>query len=183
MKIHVFLVAVTGILGANHADGMSTAPLPLVIRQIDHLPAACIPVSDTKSMTLKFAGVWEDSHGQSEFPSQWGIEWVPGAKPLLLRAGQCVVFGQAIDGYRLVGDMHPLKAGRTYNFSLRELNKANDWSGMRYSGMFCVQENTDGTLSYLPYVTHKDGTVTYPACGRYIGSPPAADGIVPPGMP
>ncbi|WP_187670061.1 hypothetical protein [Zestomonas carbonaria] len=94
-----------------------------------------------------------------------------------------MVFGKPIDGYQQIGEITPLEEGKTYSFGLRRGDRLNDWVSRLYVGMFCVQRSTDGRLAYLPYVRHPDGTVTYPPCGRYIGSPAAPDGINPPRPP
>ncbi|WP_109127455.1 hypothetical protein [Dyella sp. C11] len=177
-------VTVMGLLLAlahvGGVDATSLQPNPLIIKQISGVPAACLPEGKLKSIELARAYVMEDSLQGGAIERQWAIELRPGAKPLTLHPGECVGFGQPIDGYRETGTFKLLEAGRTYVFGINRGDQLDRWVSDSYVGVFCVQRLTDGHLTYLPYVDHPDGTTTYPTCGRYIGSPPAPDGIDPP---
>lgn len=181
MKQYVAMMGL--LLAVAHDSGVnatSLQPNPLVIRQISEGPAACLPEGKLKSIELKRAYVMENSRQGGEIERQWVIELQPGAKPLTLHPGECVSFGRPIDGYSEIGTFKLLEEGKTYIFGINRGDQLNRWVSDSYVGLFCVQRLSDGHLTYLPYVDHPDGTTTYPPCGRYIGSPPAPDGIDPP---
>ena len=170
-------------LFACHASATSIGTKDLQIKQIGSRLMACLPEDHDESIALNSAYVVEDDNGPRKFTHQWAIELTPGAKPLVLRPGQCIGFNEAIDGYKRNGDVHDLEPGKTYDFGIRRNDRLDEWVVTRYVGMFCVQENRDGSRSYLPYINHPGGYATYPVCGRYIGRAPSPDGIVPPDMP
>lgn len=167
LSVGFSMCATATSIGAKHLN----------IRQILDKPAACLPEDAGESIELNTAFVTGDS---PEVPRQWAIQLIPGSKPLVLHSGECIAFGQSIDGYRQLGEFHALEEGQTYDFGLRRNDRLNDWVSKVYVGLFCVQRAPDGHLTYLPYVYHSNGTIIYPPCGHYVGLPPAPDGISPP---
>ncbi|MGO4326962.1 hypothetical protein AB4Z48_22955 [Cupriavidus sp. 2TAF22] len=178
MNIHRIVVSclLAGGPVVSHAD-TSLWPPSLDIKQMGDIPVACLPKEASTSIGLQVAAVAEIASGWP--PKEWAIELMPGMKPLILRPGDCVFYGRPLRGYKEIGGSKPLEAGNTYGFAFRQTGQ----TGSRYVGIFCVQPRPDGHRVFLSYVDHPDGTTTYPACGRYIGNPPAADGIVPPDTP
>ena len=142
---------------------------------------ACLPADVGNRVSLQMAAVSEIN--ASWPPKEWAIELLPGANPRVLRPSECVTYGQALKGYKEVGGSRPLQVGKTYGFAILGAGPTGSRADGRRVGIFCVQQRADGRHAYLPYVDHPDGTTTYPACGRYLGNPPAADGIVPADTP
>lgn len=168
---------------ASNAAATSLGAKPLNVRQIHNFPVGCLPENEGASIELKSADVIGESLQEDGAPQQWAIELIPGSKPRIVLPGECIAFDMPIDGYRQVGEFHPLEEGKTYSFGLRRGDRLNDWVSKLYVGMFCVQRAPDGHLAYLPYIMNvgpKGRTITYPSCGRYAGLPPAPDGINPP---
>lgn len=152
----------------------------LDIRRLGDNVAGCLPNGESDITVQKAAVASMDAEWP---PGEWAIELIPSAKPITLRAGGCITFGITPKGYEQIGGMHPLKVGHTYGFALLRGNTFKDRRDRRYLGIFCIQRHSDGRLAYLPYIDHPDGSITYPPCGSYMGGPPAADGIAPPGSP
>lgn len=172
---------------AGYASATSIGSVPINIRQILGLPAACLPEDQAESIALQSASVSEVPEAivapPNGWPSplqRWAIYLEPGAKPLILRPGECIVFGKPVAGYKQNGETYPLEPGKTYSFGLRRGDRGNRWIPDLYSGSFCVTRSPDGTQEYLPYIHHSNGTMTYPSCGRYAGLPAAPDGFNPP---
>jgi hypothetical protein len=171
------------LLAVSYGDGAkatSFLPNPITIRQIADVPAACLPDGWGKSIELSRAYVMENSLWGGAAQHQWILEQIPGAKPVTLHPGECVAFGKRIDGYEQRDGLKRLEEGKTYVFVLERGDRLNERLSRNYVGAFCVSRLADGAIVYLPYIEHPDGTTTYPACGRRIGGPPAADGIDPP---
>jgi hypothetical protein len=133
-----------------------------------------------KNIELKSAFVSANSSHDNTAARDWRIELMPGAKPRVIHPGECIAFGQSIDGYRRNGKLRAFEEGETYGFGIRRNDKPNDWVSRLYAGLFCVSRASDGRIVYLPYVYRSNGTITYPSCGRYAGLPAAADGFNPP---
>jgi hypothetical protein len=149
------------------------------IRQVHNVVSGCLP-SGERSITLQTAAVASIDAGWP--PPEWAIELISDAKPMILRAGECISFGSLPQGYKQIGGMQPLEVGHTYGFALLRGNPRKE-GDRRYLGIFCIQRQPNGRLAYLPYIDHPDGTITYPPCGRYMGGPPAPDGVVPKDSP
>jgi hypothetical protein len=179
----VCFLLITSALGGG-ASACAEGVKQLSVREIAGAPAGCLPENEGKSIKLERVLVGDDYAENAESQYLWAIELIPGAKPLTLRPGECVAFGKPIEGYRQVRELRPLEEGKTYGFAFHELDdQIKDFVDKTYLGYFCVQRATNGRLTYLPYVEHQDGTITYPTCGRYIGGAPAKDGIVPKDVP
>lgn len=185
-----YVIALALILSLAHirdAFATSRGSADLSIRVIAGLPAACLSVNEKEGIALTSAHVTKvvdairaPANGWPASHRPWSIELMPHAAPLLLHPGDCVRYGMRIPGYRQAGETYQLEAGETYSFVLRRDDRSHQWIPDLYSGAFCVARAADGKLTYLPYIHHPDGTMTYPSCGRYAGLPPAPDGISPP---
>ncbi|MBN3787355.1 hypothetical protein [Burkholderia sp. Ac-20353] len=156
-------------------------PSALDIKQTGDVPAACLPKDAGASIALQAAAVAEIA--SSWPPKEWAIEHIPGSPPFIVHPGECITYRQVLTGYRDIGGSKPLKVGNTYGFAFSQAGRGGQQTGSRFVGTFCVQQRPHGHRAFLPYVDHPNGTTTYPACGRYIGNPPAPDGIVPPDTP
>lgn len=119
-------------------------------------------------------------------PDEWAIVLQDKAKPVVLKAGECVTYRQTLPGYKQMGRDRPLRTGETYGFAVSSRTKRAthlDWAEGLYLGVFCVDQQPGRPRRYLPYVQHDDGSADYPSCGKYIGWEPGAGGIIPPGYP
>jgi hypothetical protein len=152
----------------------------LIIKDVKGLPAACLP-SGEAPVEMQGVGV---GTLEGDWPSkEWAIVLQDHAKPIVLKAGECVTYRQTLPGYKQVGADQPLEVGETYAFSIVRTNSSLHWTDRLHLGVFCIDQQPGGSRRYLPYVQHDDGSAAYPSCGRYIGWKPAADGIVPSGYP
>jgi hypothetical protein len=183
MKHCAIIFVLLAVIGGDNASASSFLPNPLRITQMTDVPSACLTEGDGQSIQLNRAYVMENSLWGGVAAHQWIIELIPGAVPLTLHPGECVAFGQRISGYEQHDGLKRLEVGKTYVFVLERGDRLTERVSRNYVGAFCVRRLSDGHLAYLPYVDHPDGTTTYPPCGRRIGGPPAADGIIPPNMP
>jgi hypothetical protein len=188
MKLCIVIASSLLAIGlVSGATATSLGTKQLNVRQVEDFPVGCLPEDGGENIELKSAFVIEASDAIRAPPQgwalprrRWAVELIPGERPLILRPGECIAFGKSIDGYRKIGEFHPLEEGKTYVFGLRRGDRLNEWVSDSYRGLFCVQRLSDGRLAYLPYIRHPNGTITYPPCGRYAGLPPAPDGISPP---
>ncbi|WP_039732541.1 hypothetical protein [Dyella japonica] len=174
----LFLLASTATQAQTGDLVVWPPPLKLEQRGADLL--ACLP-SDAEPMPLDAAAVSQISGTWP--PKEWAIVKSPKAQPVTLKAGDCVHYNRPLKGYRQIGGGQPLRPGETYGFLLQRVGDTGNSMTGRYVGVFCVEQLPGGERNFLPYIEHDDGTTTYPRCGTYIGSPPAADGINPPGRP
>lgn len=178
--IAYFCASLVALFPWEKLAATSFLPNRLDIKQISDAPAACLP-KDGQRILLQSAYTMENTP-QTKSTHRWKIEHVNDSKAKTLHPGECVIFGKPIDGYQQ-SDTLKLEDGKTYVFVLERGDRQHAFSSSKYVGAFCVSRTPTGERAYLPYLYHQDGTVTYPSCGRYIGHPPAADGIVPPDMP
>lgn len=168
------------------ASGTSSLPENLVIKQQGDSLEGCLPDDYGKSIEIEEAFILLISKElQSSKAIIWSLKRLQGAKPKILKPGQCLIAGISLDGYQREGGIE-WKLGESYLFSIERTDKQSlrmpgffraNWS---YKGWFCVGSFYGKNLIFLPYVNHPDGTTTYPRCGRYLKGPPAPDGIIPP---
>ena len=166
--------------GVAYGQDAPIGPPTLAIKDIGGQPAACLPAGEPP---LEMLGVTVATLDGDWPPDEWAMVLQDGAKPIVLKAGECVSYRQALPGYKQEGADKPLKVGETYGFAIRRTNSLAHWAEGLHLGVFCIEQQPGGPRRYLAYVQHEDGSGSYPPCGRYIGWKPAADGIVPPGYP
>lgn len=171
-----------GVLVACNATGQDAPKgLPsLTIKQAGNAPVACLPLTNEPLPLLGAAvgpldGEWP--------PDEWAMVRQPNAKPHVLRPGECLSYGMTLTGYRQEGGGHPLMPGATYQFIVRSGDKPSRWDDGLFLGVFCIEQQDDGSRLILPYVLHDDGTASYPRCGRYIGWKAAPNSFIPPDYP
>ncbi|RDS79732.1 hypothetical protein DWU98_16845 [Dyella monticola] len=163
--------------GANAA---SSLPNRLDLRQIDGLPAGCLPKDYGDVIKLDRAYIVPQIPVGKGTDFRWSLEREQDAMPVRLRPGNCVVFGRPLKGYeyeRHGGTQWVL--GQTYVLVVERIDEPGIRGRLNYVGAFCVMHQPDKELAFVPYIDHADGTTTYPACGRRIGGPPAPDGFRP----
>lgn len=134
------LVLGASILAAGCASATSRGPIELIIKQIDGNPAACLPMEDSRGnqpVPIIAMGVWR-STGPTSTEIYWGVEIPKTSPPLILRRGECITYGQSVDGGTIDAPKRPLIPGVSYAFSLIP---AGNGSGQVYAAAFCIKKN------------------------------------------
>lgn len=145
------------------AVGFSAHATPLgrteygVLESVNGNPAICLPSDAKRSFSVGWAAISESYAQQGGF---WGVTLRASANPLILRSGECFIYGFAPDDYeleRLGSNEHPLKfeENRTYVFRITDAFRSND----TYKVVFCIAKKNDGDFEYFEY-THLPGEVT-----------------------
>lgn len=124
---------------------MSYGPTALIIKQVGDLPAACLPMKDANGdqpVQIYFVGV---SHARGPTESSeiyWAVDMSKAPKPVYLKRGECLVYGENIDGART--DLAPktLRLNYNYGFAIRPGGK---WRSV-YGASFCVLKQPNGKL-------------------------------------
>ena len=128
------------ILAACCAGVPSFGPIELTIKQIDGNPAACLPMEDSQGnqpVPIIRMGVWR-STGPTSTEIYWGVEIPKTSPPLILRRGECITYGQTVDGGTVSTPKKPLIPGVSYAFSLIPGGKGY---GPVYGAAFCIKKN------------------------------------------
>lgn len=177
-----FLVLSLALSMGVHAQtpGVAVWPKALRLQQQGGALLACLP-PNSEPMPLQAAAVAQIDGGWP--PEEWAIVIEPHAAPLTLHGDECIAYEADPKGYKQIGGSQPLRAGETYGFMLQKVGDTGNASVGRLIGVFCVEQSSEGTHTFLPYIEHADGTTTYPRCGKYTGSPPAIDGFRPADTP
>ncbi|WP_157791829.1 hypothetical protein ACQCLI_13770 [Pseudomonas nitroreducens] len=132
------------------------------IRSVKGSPGICLS-EETKD---RFPVGWVAlSESYIKNPGGWSLVLKEGVSPLILNAGECLVYGEIPDGYKLarykvVVPGLKLQKDRTYVFSIN----SSDYPRDSYRVVFCVSENSDGSRDYLPYRRLSDGSELVPSC-------------------
>ena len=140
------LIALGAItLTAGCAGATSRGPIELIIKQIDGNPAACLPMEDSRGnqpVPIIAMGV-SRSTGPTSTEIYWGVEIPKTSPPLILRRGECITYGQSVDGGTIDTPKKPLIPGVSYAFSLIP---AGSGSGPVYAAAFCIKKNGNQTI-------------------------------------
>ncbi|AVR26647.1 hypothetical protein [Burkholderia thailandensis] len=126
------------------ATAMSRGALLLDIKEVDGKPAACIPTNDEEFETvvqLDFIGVSRSTGPTTPGINYWEAQVPTHAKPVYLKRGECIVYGQYIEGARVDTPPKPLDVGKTYYFAIIPRGEA---PGPVYGAGFCVLKRTGG---------------------------------------
>lgn len=144
----IFRNSVIGILSSwlcvAHAMAMSEFPIMMDIKQIDGKPAACLPVNNDRgpdTIQIKMVGVGRSTGPVSPVITYWGLEVPADAKPFSLRRGECLVYGQTIEGANVTTPPKPLDFNKSYDFAVIQAGKS---AGPVYDAVFCVLKLPDG---------------------------------------
>jgi hypothetical protein len=132
-------------LGCTNAMATSEAPIDLDVKQIDGKPAACMPVNDERakdSIQIKMVGVARPTGPASPDITYWWFELPATAKPVYLKRGECLLYGQTIEGAIVHTPPKALDVNRTYYISIIP---GGDY-GPTYSAAFCVLKQPDGRV-------------------------------------
>ena len=140
------LIALGAItLTAGCAGATSFGPIRLIIKQIDGNPAACLPMEDSEGnqpVQIISMGVWRAT-GPISAEEYWGVSIPPTSPPLTLRRGECVIYGQSVDGGIIDTPKKPLIPGVSYAFSLIP---GGSGSGPVYGAAFCIKKNGNESI-------------------------------------
>jgi hypothetical protein len=151
----------------NTAFATSKWPLPMDIKQVGNAPAACLPKSEDESIELKMAYV-----NQSFMTRGAGLKWIielnPGATPLVMHPGDCLVYGTLLDGYTQTLAAKPLEVGRPHVFSLERNDEGKKWTSRFHSATFCGLTMPDGRIVFRKFI-RKDGSTPPDICA-YVES-------------
>ncbi|MGN8278696.1 hypothetical protein [Pseudomonas sp. SMN5] len=152
------LWGMAGIADATSFGRKATAQ----IAAIDGHPAICLPDDVEKAFTVGWISL---SEGYVRNPGSWGLALVPGAEPLALKAGDCMVFGVVPDGYesndeKLKTRPLVLQINRTYVFRLTDAYRTRD----SYTAVFCIGQTVNGVVEYLQYIRRANGAEDIPYC-------------------
>ncbi|MFL9993411.1 hypothetical protein PQR34_22465 [Paraburkholderia sediminicola] len=116
----------------------------LDIKQIDGKPAACLPVNDDRArdkIRIRMVGVGRSTGPVSPVITYWGLEVPQDAKPVYMKRGECLVYGQTIEGANVMTKPIALDFNKTYDFAIIP---AWDGGGPVYGASFCVLKRADG---------------------------------------
>jgi hypothetical protein len=118
----------------------------LDVRQAGDKPELCFD-SDSEymedSVKLAEVGVARSTGATTPAVTYWEVEIPQSAPPVYLHRGDCIVYGQAIEGAKVVTPPQPLDAGMAYSFGL---STWGDGDGPLYVGGFCAFRNQGNGL-------------------------------------
>lgn len=127
----------------SRAMAVSEAPVELEIRQVDGNPAACLPIDDKRAgsvIQIRTVGVARPTGPASPDVTYWWFEMPADARPVYLKRGECLVYGQTVQGAIVRTPPKPLDLDRTYYISIIP---GGD-SGPVYGAAFCTLERPGG---------------------------------------
>lgn len=144
----IFRSSATGIVSwgffLSQAIAMSQGPIVLDIRQVDGKPAACMPTNNdqaAQTIQIRMVGVSRATGPVSPDVIYWGLEVPESAKPVYLKRGECLVYGQTIDGAVVDTPPKALDVNKSYDFAIIPVGNG----GPVYGAGFCVLKGSDGT--------------------------------------
>ncbi|VWB07752.1 lipoprotein [Burkholderia lata] len=146
----IFRSSVLGVLACllclSRAMATSEAPIELEIKQIDGNPAACLPLNDERAesvIQIRTVGVARPTGPASPDVTYWWFDVPAEAKPVYLKRGECLVYGQRVNGAIVRTPPKPLDLNRTYYISIIP---GGD-SGPVYSAAFCTLKRPGGGVN------------------------------------
>ncbi|WP_133160938.1 hypothetical protein [Pseudomonas laurylsulfativorans] len=163
MNLYTLIVAwLCGVVGFSaHATPLGRTVYG-VFESVDGNPAICLPSDAKRSFSVGWAVISESYAQKGGF---WGVALKLNASPLVLRSGECFVYGAVPEEYELEGlglNERALKfeENRTYVFRITESSGTND----TYRVVFCAGENHGGGFKYFEYTHLPDGVTITPFC-------------------
>jgi len=132
------------------------------IESVDGKPSICIPGNAEKSFSVGWVSLSQSYTKNTGF---WGVSLKSGEEPLMLKPGECFVFGVVPNGYasEFPGSKeYPLRleVNQTYVFRLSGAYKSTD----TYRVVFCVNSKAGGGFEYLKYIPLSGGEEAVPVC-------------------
>lgn len=128
----------------HHAMATSEAPIDLDIKQVDGKPVACLPTNDDRAqdvIQIRMVGVARPTGPASPDITYWWFELPATAKPVYLKRGECLVYGQTIEGASVMTSPKPLDFDKSYDFAVIPAGRG---TGPVYDAVFCVRKQADG---------------------------------------
>lgn len=135
--------AISSWLCVSQAMATSEAPIDLDIKQVDGKLVACLPTNDDRvqdAIQIRMVGVARPTGPASPDITYWWFELPATAKPVYLKRGECLVYGQVVEGAIVHTPPKALDADYTYYISLIPGGRY----GPVYSAEFCVIRQADG---------------------------------------
>lgn len=126
-------------------------------------PAICLSEHSNTALSVGWVIL---SQSYAENTGVWGLKLQEGARPLVMKAGECLSHGSMPEGYEplvtIADSEHPLvlQANQTYVFRLQDANRPAD----TYKVVFCVNQTSTGEVQYLQYTRRSDGSRQVPVC-------------------
>jgi hypothetical protein len=133
-----------------------------VLESVNGSPAICLPSDAKRSFSVGWAVISESYVPQGGF---WAVALKLNASPLILKSGDCFVYGFTPDEYKLENfglNERPLKfeENRTYVFRITDASGSND----TYRVLFCIGRKNNGDFEYFEYAYLPGGVTVIPFC-------------------
>jgi hypothetical protein len=133
-----------------------------VLESVNGNPAICLPSDAKRSFSVGWAVISESYVSQGGF---WAVALKSNSSPLILRSGECFIYGSAPVGYELERfglSERQLKfeENRTYVFRITDASGSNDV----YRVSFCIGRKNDGGFEYFEYTYLPGGAMVIPFC-------------------
>lgn len=132
----------------------SKGSIGLTVKQTGELPAVCFAAADengNQPIRIHFVGV---SHATWSFGSEpyWEVEVPESSKPLYLKRGECLTYGEAIAGANILTEPKRLEPGVLYGIGLVPYEAGADFV---YGANFCLIRQHNGKLKVVdPAIEH-----------------------------
>lgn len=166
MKIlfYFFSVVLSALLYPVNATPWGV-PGDAVIRSSNGKPSICMPEKAQGTVSVNSISVSESHLHDGVRLTMWRIELEPDGSPMLLKPGDCVLYGVKPSGYQQPVVAEPLKVGDTY-YARINIAVANPdrQSILFYSAVFCVVRQWDGSFVYPQYQYEQSGKTFKPSC-------------------
>jgi len=165
ITICLLLAGLTGIV----ASGLVLAtplgvPRDAKIESGNGVPKLCIPAEETNDVAVDSVSVSESFKINGIRQVMWSVEINKISTPVVLNPGDCLEYGAALPGYKIINNSRPLENGVTYYFRLnRRVSNPQRTSVTFYDAAFCPVLQ-GGELRYPQYLYQKSGGVIRPRC-------------------
>jgi hypothetical protein len=131
------------------------------IETFDTKPAICLPVNAKEEFPVGWVSL---SESYVRNPASWAVSLKDGGNPLILKPGECIVFGEIPSGYELDNNVRSgfltLENNKTYVFRLSGAYKTRD----TYAAVFCTGSKMKGGFEFHQYSREADGGQVMPEC-------------------
>jgi len=135
------------------------------IETIKGQPAICLPVDAKEDFPVGWIS-FAESYVRN--PGSWAVSLKEGVKPLILKPGECVVFGEVPRGYELDRNVRSslltLEENKTYVFRVSGAYETRD----AYAAVFCTGSKLKDGFEYHQYSRAADGGQVIPACDTQL---------------
>lgn len=137
------------------------------IKTIEGSLSICIPDDEDKTIAIDSLIISQSFLENGERITAWNIEKTDKADPKTLHPGECLKYGELIDGYRELVPKRELKPGTVYQARINRLvTNPNRTDILFYTAAFCSVERKGGII-YTPYKPEKIETPLRPGECRH----------------